>query len=263
MREKKDRIIPGLWFGALMLCIYAISAQWVNRITLPEIPFAEPPGGMLGYILSYALGGAIIGLVACWPDSMPVGGALGGIVAAVMIFILPWKAALQSQSAFIGTFFLTIFTFLPLAIFLMPFSYTLRASVERLPRQIEGALAPGRIWLPVLTIVLMVFLGSFSIHSEDVQKSFVSMNRMILNGLKAPSEYQLPEPLLDVNGFMQNAQGKYTLEWDENADSFFGPRPATNRGASDYLIVARFENGFVMACVYAPNVKTPNCAVHR
>jgi hypothetical protein len=83
---------------------------------------------------------------------------------------------------------------------------------------------------------------------------------MIVTGLESSSSLQLPEPLQAVQGFIPNATGRYTLEWSDDVERFMGPRPVTNRQSSYFLIIARFQNGFSLACIFAPGVRQPPCA---
>jgi hypothetical protein len=83
---------------------------------------------------------------------------------------------------------------------------------------------------------------------------------IIEKGMQAITVSHLSDPLKAVEGFIPNANGSYTLERSEEVERFMGPHPVTSRTNSDFLIVARFHNGFSMACLFAPGASPPSCA---
>jgi hypothetical protein len=155
---------------------------------------------------------------------------------------------------------LTLTTFLPLALILTPFAFLVRFSVNNLPSRMEGALSIRRIGLPVLATILAAWLGVSTLYPQEVRAGMYVTQGIIEKGMQAITVSHLSDPLKAVEGFIPNANGSYTLERSEEVERFMGPHPVTSRTNSDFLIVARFHNGFSMACLFAPGASPPSCA---
>jgi hypothetical protein len=251
--------LSGTFLGAWLALVYAFVSVQINVAALPGIPLPEPKGGAFSYYLGYLVGGAVIGLVACWPDNKWFGAFLGALGGALVMFYLPWKNALQSTDAAVGTIFLTLTTFLPLVIFTMPVSFLMRWVAENLPTQAEGSLNIRRIGPPIGVTAATVALAALSLYPTDVRSAFYSTQALVESGLAVTSDSALPHPLQEVDKWFPNATGKYTLEWTDDTRGFNGQVPITSFSNSNYLIIVRFENHFSFACVYAPGVKVPSC----
>lgn len=250
----------GVIFGAWLALVYAFVSDWINRAFLPGIPLAEPQGGIFVYLITSLLIGALIGLVTCWPHNTWIGSLLGGIAGAVIVFLGPWKIALATPEQAIGTFFLTLYTFMPLMVLLIPAAFLIRYSVSHFPTHRQDALNPRRVLVPVLVSVLAIILGVLALYPEEVRVGFQTTHQLIQQGMKAGSK-NIPEKLQSVQGFFPNANGRYSLEYSQDVEDYMGLRPVTSRINSDFLIVATFENGFSLACVSAPGLKEPaSCA---
>jgi hypothetical protein len=252
--------ISGAVVGAWLAVIYALVSVEINRSSLPGIPLPEPSGGIFGFYLSYLGAGAALGLIACWTDNKWAGVVTGAAIGAVILFFLPWKNALGSSTLVLGAIFLTLTTFLPLLIIILPVTLVVRQTAESLPTRLEGSLSLDHLRWPIGATILAIVLGSFSLYPPEVQDGFNATQRLVKNGLKATSPAELPAPLKDVENWFPNANGKYTLEWSEDTDRYMGPVPVTTFLHSDYLIVVRFSNKFTVACIFSPGVKTPSCA---
>ncbi len=260
MTQSKNLRAGGALFGAWLALVYAFVADWINRAYLPGIPLAEPEGGIFSYLIISILIGAVIGLLTCWPHNVWVGNLLGGLAGAVIVFIGPWKLAAASPEQTVGTLFLTLYTFMPLVVLLIPAAFIIRYSVSHFPSSRQEALHSRKVIVPILASVLAVVLGVFALHPAEVRDGFQSTYQLIQQGIKTGSK-NLPEKLQSVQGFFPNANGRYTLDYNQNVESYMGLRPVTTRLNSDFLIVATFENGFSFACVCAPGLKEPaSCA---
>jgi len=260
MVTQKSLRISGIMFGAWLSWLYAFLAEELNRISLPGITLPEPQGGLFGYYLGAILVGVVIGLACTWPDSTWLGALLGGIAGAALAFITPWQQATVSSLQAVGAVILTVTTFIPLALILMPVAWLIRVSANRLPAGGEGRFSIRQAGLPLLATALVVVLGVTTMHPPEVRKAFYATQAIIQQGMQARSAGALPAALQDVQGFIPNANGRYTLEWSDAVNRFQGMRPVTSRQNSDFLIVARFQNGFTMACIFAPGAKQSPCA---
>lgn len=263
MTGQKSLRLQGVVFGVWLSWLYAFIADQANRINLPGIPLPDPQGGLVMYYFGAVLAGALVGLACTWPENNWVGAGLGGLVGAFLAFLAPWQQALGSSSRTVGIMVLTITTFIPLTLILAPISMLLRLSVMHLPITAAGMLAPRQIGLPVAVTILAVVIGIGGMHPPEVKDAFYATKSMIEEGMKAANSGQLAESLQSVQGFKPNASGRYTLEWSDATSLFMGPRPVTNRQNSDFLIIARFQNGFTLACIFAPGVKLTPCANYK
>lgn len=259
MKTKKFIRMGGIIFGAWLALLYAFVSIQVNVSSLPGIPLPGPAGGYLSYYAGYMLAGALIGLIACWPENKWVGALLGGVAGAVLTFYLPWRNALQSPESAVGVLFLTITGFVPLVLLCAPLSLVIRLGVENLPTQVSGSLNIKRIGLPLGATLIAVMLGFTSMYPKEVQDTFFITRDLVDKGISATTQAALPEPLQAVRNWFPNATGKYTLEYSTEIEKYNGPRPVTSRMSSDFLIVVRFQNKFTFACAFAPNVKVPSC----
>ncbi len=263
MGDTKTGRLAGILFGIWLSWLYAFVADQLNRVNLPGISLPEPAGGTLGYYLGALVAGALIGFACTWPDNSWAGGLLGGVAGAAMVFFAPWQQAVGSATKIFGTVLLMLTTFIPLVLILMPVALLIRFSVDRLPTGVEGLLAPRRIGFPLVTTALAVILGVMGLYSAEVRTAFYQTKALVDQGMAASSASQLPEQLQPVVGFIPNANGSYTMEWSDEAERFMGPRPVTSRSSSDFLIIVRFQNGFILSCVYAPGVKQSPCANYQ
>jgi hypothetical protein len=251
----------GIIFGAWLSWLYAFVAEQINRMSLPGVPLPDPPGGMWGYYLGAIVVGALVGLVCVWPRNIWLGSALGGLLGSALTFLAPWQPALNSFSSSSGISVITIY--FSLALVLMPFVLLIRLSVNGLSVNGESWLSPRRMGWPLLTILIVVWLGSTNLYSVSVREAFYITQKLIQQGIESPSQSQLPESLQPVQGFKPNAAGSYTLEWSRSTAKFTGPRPVVDRPNTDFLIIARFRNGFSLACDFPPGVQQPPCANFR
>jgi hypothetical protein len=103
-------------------------------------------------------------------------------------------------------------------------------------------------------------LGVSNLYSEEVRNAMYETQVLIEKGRQAKTANNLAEPIKQIQGFIPNANGSYILEKSEEVERFSGPHPVTSRTNSDFMIVARFQNGFAIACLFAPGAKQPVCA---
>jgi hypothetical protein len=259
--QKKKLWIFGALFGAWMGGVYALVSGAINGIFLPNIPVAPPEGGLALYLIEYALFGAFLGWISSVPENKGAGMALGGLATAIILVIIALTRT-WGQNIFTGTLLYLSCTFLPLIVLMMPISLLIRTGVD------AQYVAPDRpyLWarkyiIPIALTLLAVIMGSFSMYSTEQRQAITTVNQLVLQSKQAGSLSALPKPLQDVTGYLENAHGKYTLAWSDRVDTFFGPRPAGSE-LSQFLVIARFENGYAFACVFSSNRNTPNCVVY-
>lgn len=258
-KERLSRWIFGVVFGAWLGGVYALVSQAINWIYLPDIPLAPPSATPAGYVVEYLVLGALLGWICSIPENRYVGMLLGGGFSALCITIL------ALQSVWGGEFFsaaliLLLLTFMPLILLMVPIAFIIRLGVDA--QQVDPErpyLWARRYIIPAFLTLVVVVLGTFTLYPKDQREAFQYVHDMIQQGQQSSDLKTLPEPLQDVRGFMENARGGYQLSWSDRVETFFGPVPVGPE-LSQFLIIARFENGYALACVFSGNRPKPNCA---
>jgi hypothetical protein len=114
---------------------------------------------------------------------------------------------------------LFLYTFLPRAILFLPAAGLLRwLSDVWSSGEDQLVSSEKKILALLLLVVLCIFAGSFSIFPGEVRQAMRNTNRMVLAGIQAPDVSSMPKPLKNVDGFKQEAQGSYSMEWNPNPD---------------------------------------------
>jgi hypothetical protein len=259
--HRKTLIVFGVFFGAWLGILYAFVTQAINWVFMPGIPLAPPHSTLQNYLLNYLMMGAMLGLITSLPANRYIGMVLGGVAFGATLFFL----VLYNQwglDSFGSSVLLMLIAFLPLSTLLMSLSLFVRLGVDaQVVDPDRPHLWARKILIPAALSLVAVIVGTFSLYGERERIAFRVVNEITQAGLQAESAGALPEPLKDVNGFTENAQGSFMLSWSDRTDTFFGPRPAGSE-MSQFLIIAEFENNFRFACIFSPNRMQPNCVVH-
>ncbi|MEJ5313919.1 MAG: hypothetical protein WHS45_06010 [Anaerolinea sp.] len=251
MRTRLHRIVTGVVIGALMGGLYAWFGQAINGLLLPGVPL-KPGGGdsLLEYILRYTLSGALLGGVASFPESKWLGTVLGGFSGALGLTLLGTLSLQGGEERTLGLFIMLFYLFLPLVVLYLPFAYLVRLGVSsQIPDQDHPELWARRYLVPLGLLLLVFVISLFSIYGRSERKAFQIVNQLIQQSRASSSEQALPASFQSVQGYWENAQGEYTLWLSDRVDLFMGPQPA-NSPLSQFLIVAKFENGFQFACIF-------------
>jgi len=257
LKSRRRNIVFGAFLGAWLGIVYAYTSHVINQIFLPGIPLAAPDGSLGIYLARNLQLGALFGAITALPENRLAGVALAGFAASVFA---SGAALMQSWGidSFSSTLITVLLTFLPMAVFYFPLALIIRFGIDAQHIDPDRPyLWARRIIIPVLLTLLVVVVGSFSLYSTDAREAFQYVNQMIQEGMAAPVD-SLPVPLQDVKGFRENAGTAYTLTWSDRINTFNGPRPAESE-MSQFLIIARFDNGFSFACVFSASRNVPNC----
>jgi hypothetical protein len=257
--HRRVELMYGAFFGAWLAVTYALVSQVINWLFLPGIPLAPPVGGFTGYLLQYLAMGALLGVISALPENRWAGAALGGLTAAIALSVRMLQSAWGTE--IVGTAALAaLLMFMPLAVLMMPLAFFVRLGVDGQQRDPDQPyLWARRYIIPIFLTLVVVGAGSLSLYSPQARAAFRYTDQMIRQGqIATAGQKALPEPLRSVNGFVDEARGSYSLAWSDRVETFFGPRPA-GRELSQFLIITRFENGFVFACIFSENRPTPNC----
>jgi len=248
----------GLTIGLMIGLGFSVSSNLTNSFIMPEIPFSAPwPGTFWLIALSVAMFGAL-GLLAAWTeDEMPgvfMSALIGTLISSVWILV-------TESSNRTGVFVILFFIFIPRMFFYLPFSMLVRWLISKIQYRPYGKeVAPVRRLLPVLiSFVVVIFIGTFTRVTEEERKSLLKMQEIIQAGQAVDTRDELPNPLQNVNGFIENGKGEYTFSLGSNPDALPVQRPFANYGEAEPFIIIRFENGFRFGCVFSPPYVVPAC----
>ena len=258
LQHRRYFIIFGTLFGAWLGGIYAFWSQAVNWVALPGIPLTPPGNGLPQYIVQYILVGALMGLITSLPHASAAGITLGGFLGALAVSGLAIRNEWGKED-FLRSFILLLYTFFPLVVLFLPIAFMVRRGTDA--QEVERGqpeLWARRVIIPMMLTLVIVVIGSFSLHDGDVRGAIRYMDTLIKESRQAPDAEGLARPLLDVKDYYPNANQPYSLAWSDKVETFFGPRPATGE-MSQFLIIATFENGFRFACVFSRTTNVPNC----
>ncbi len=268
MSIKTWRRLSAFLLGALTGLVYSLVAELVNVFLLPNLPLYQPAPGLALNILLTVLGGGVLGLLSAWRDSAVEGVFLGCLLGGSVLELIALVNAWSQPEQFGGVFVLVVSTFCPMVALLVPIAVALRVVVnrfedERMALELPlGPSSPARpmVWLAGL-IVVAGLIGSFSIYSSEARQVLTRMDELLQMGLGAASTASLPPAFRsgEVDNFVQNAQGGYTLEWDNSNLDRFPIRRPTGDPWKQSVVIARFENGWVLFCLFSRADAAPTC----
>ena len=262
MTHHAYRRLIGALLGAGLGLTYGLVSQTINTFALPGISFYQPPFGLWYNVAMYTAGAALLGLAAAWPADGVVGTLLGSaIVAVVFVAVVLLTIKLDSERAQ-GTVMAVAFLFLPAFGFLAPFVAVLRwAASKQEEAQIGGDPLWKRLRLPIVLLILVGVIGATWLYPPQGRAVISRMNTLMQAGQRAANMSSLPNALQpdDINGFVERATASYTLEWqDTNLNRYAIPRPMSDPQKQS-VAIARFENGWTVACLFANVDAEPEC----
>ena len=256
-----SRRILGLVFGLIVGLTYGLISRLANVLLLPGVPLYYPGPGLAIDILLSGLNGGLIGLIAAWPEDALPGILLSSLVGALTTTLYSLQGRSGGLEYYSGLFVLLVMTFLPRAFIFLPIAGLTRWVLSIWANEFQGiSFSVRRLALSLATLVLLGGIaGILSLYPQFARQSLVQMNQLVLAGLEAANTGDLPQPLQAVSGFMQAAQGGYSLELSDNPDRLPIQRPIGPYGEQEYAVIVRFENGYRFGCVFTPSYKNPAC----
>ena len=260
--ESAIRRVFGLALGALLGLVYGLTSQTINRIILPGIPLYQPPLGPAGNTLLIALLGALLGMVAAWPTGSIAGTFAASTVAAGLLTFVSFLSVRLTEKNTSGMIVAALFILLPLIGLMVPLLGLFRWVVNKeMEARREAASTWRHLRAPLALIAVFAVIGALSLFSPEARQELIAMDRLLRDGLAAQSADALPAALRteDVGDFLGQAQGAYTLEWTQkNLNRFRIPRPGRNFD-SHAVVLARFANGWQLACLFVAPAEPPEC----
>lgn len=266
-RVDRFRRTCGLVLGLAIALTYALITQWMVRLEMPGVPLHQPPLGPWGNTLVLLAVGGVIGLLTAWPEE-PIYGVVFGSVAGTTFFSLftfftapPLDP--QAGATVFSRMITLVFTFLPIAGMFAPLMILLRWVISRLTSAYRRAEPIWKVaWIPLLLITVVTGIALLVRLPDAARQELRRTHAMIQTGLAAAERADLPEPFQarDVGDFLSQASAGYTLEWDKNHTTRYGiPRLSSSSGGQEAVVVARFDNDWLLVCLYGSADTDPAC----
>jgi len=260
MNDRSRRIF-GFVIGLLMGLAYGLVAELINLVSLPGIPLYNAGSGPFAGVLLVAMGGGLIGLIAAWPEDILPGVILSSLAGALLTVLLSLPGMRGGLDAFTNTFVLLVITFLPRAFLFLPMAALVRWVLSVWATELQSvSFSVKKLALSVTVSVLVAGIaGLFSLYPGYGRQALAQANELVQRGMLATDSDSLPAALKPVDGFLQRAQGSYTLELSDNPDVLPVQRPIAPYGEQEYAVIIRFENGFRFGCAFTPTYGNPSC----
>ena len=258
----KSQRFFGMVLSVWCALLYAWIADQVNRISMPGVPLAPPPGGTLGYFAGAVLAGGLMGLACTWLESSLLSSLLGGVVGSALVSLAPWQLAVGYSGRlpeFLPQFLLI---YLPLALGLIPYALLVRLSANSRPPK-SGGFSMRRVVWAALVSLLVIWSGLSVQYTTETRESLKNIQIVIEQGMQASTVGQLPPSLKDVAGFIPNANGVYSLEISRDTWRFIQIKPIPVRTGQDFVVIARYTNGFTLACYLSQAVQPAVCTNYK
>jgi hypothetical protein len=257
----------GLLLGALTGLAYTLVAQHINAARMPGIPFYQPPLGPVGNTLIGLGVGALLGVITAWAETGAKGVLAASLAGSALLVGAGLVTGQSDPTAWTDKLIALAIIFVPSAAILAPALIFFRWLVNREEEAYRESatwrpppLLP-RLMLPALLVLGAASAGLTSQYNDLGRAVTPRMHDLIQMGRSAPSSADLPAPLqaVSVQFFYENRTHSYTLQWDKDDNNKFAiPRPNTSP-FDQSTVIARFENGYLLACVYPDPNYEPRC----
>ena len=271
MSHSMFRRLIGLALGAIFGLGFGLVSQTINAFYLPGVPLHQPPLGPAGNIAAVIAGAALLGLISAWPENSVLGILLGS-TASMGVFVL--NSVLQMRTApelKTGVILISlIFLLLPLVALAVPAVGLLRwAANKQAEARHDREPLRKRIPFPLALLLVVSALGAITLYRPDARTVLARMNLLIQEGQGAgaaagpsaalrtglPRALQAPE----VGDFRTLGRGAYTLAWEKDDENHYRiPRPVGNP-FDQSVAIARFTNGYTLACLFPTPIDAPEC----
>lgn len=261
------RRLFGLLLGALTGLVFLLVSQYINHLILPGITFYQPPFGAGGNTLMGLLTGALLGLVTSWPSDGTRGVLAGSLVSALVVAASVFLPGINEAGVLLPRMVGVTLIFLPTMALLAVGLFAFRWLVDREEAAYRESLhwkppAPlPRILLPLLLVAAAGLLGLTSMYNDLARTVTPRMQALIESARSAATPEQLPEPLRgrDVHSIYENAGQPFTLQWDRDESNRFAIGRPNTSPYDQSTVIARFANGYLLACMYPHPEMEPRC----
>lgn len=266
MTSQTYRRLIGLTLGLLLGLAYGIPSQAINALANPSVTFYQPPFGMLPNILICATMGGLAGLICAWPKSSFLGVIIAAVSGSVFLLIAGSLYGGPVAPTKVGGLILTLTVLLLPVIGLLGAVFTaLRWLVNKqVEYHADRAALLRRLIAPVLLVCIIGGLSAAVQYPPEGQQRIKEMNDLVLMGLRASDAASVPPAFAKFGEtFKQRATSDYALHWVKSdlVDWHIG-RPAGYQDWQLSIAVARFDNGWIVACIFSPDEAPSKCQAY-
>jgi hypothetical protein len=260
----RSRRMTGAVVGFLMGAVFVAILETVNRILLPNLPLYAPPPGLPWSALLGGLTGSLIGLIATWTGTPPPGIFYASLTGAVIINAVNLYMSPKADTTF-ATLIAILIAILPSTTALIAAAIIIfRWALDRQQAAVQDRRSLLlRLGIPLLLVMFSAGAAWTQQYPPYAKTVILRMQALVEKGLAAPDDASLPLELSPkrLEGFRQNAVGPYTLQWDRDPNNrYMIPRPG-NADGQESLAIARFENDWMLICLYPRPDWEPRCVV--
>lgn len=266
MHTHTYRRLMGLVLGTALGLAYGAPSQGGNTLAVPDVMFYQPPFGMLPNILICAALGGLAGLICAWPRSTFTGILLAAGSGSSFMLIASSLADGQVLPEKIGNLVVTLTVLLlPMMGLLGALFTVLRWLVNKqVEYHLDRAALLRRLAAPLLLVGIIGGLSLAVLYPPEGQQRVKEMDALIQAGLPAGDVARVPPAFARFSEiFTQRATPNYTLQWIKSdlIDWRIG-QPAGYQDWQLSIVVARFENGWLLACIFSPDEAPANCRAY-
>jgi len=200
--------------------------------------------------------------VVAWPTGSIMGTFAASTVAAGLLTFMSFLSVKLTEKNTSGMIVAALFILLPLIGLMVPLLGLFRWVVNK---EMEARRETASTWqhlrAPLALVGVFAVIGALSLFSPEARQELLAVDRLLRDGLATQRAEALPTALRaeDVGDFVGQAHGLYTLEWTQkNLNRFRIPRPGRNFD-SHAVVLARFANGWQLACLFVVPTESPAC----
>jgi hypothetical protein len=255
--------LTGLVLGMLLGLAYGIPSQAINALAVPDVTFYQPPFGMLPNLLICVTVGGLAGLICAWPNSSFLGVMIAAVIGSICLLIAGTLYGGPLAPERIGRLLATM-TVLLLPMFgLLGAVFTaLRWLINKqVEYHIDRTTPLRRLVAPVLLICIIGGLSAAVQYPPEGHQRIREMDVLIQAGLQASDAASVPPAFAKFGEtFKQRATSNYMLQWvKSDLVDWRISQPAGYQEWQLSIAVARFDNGWIVACIFSPDEAPSNC----
>jgi hypothetical protein len=260
MTTQTYRRLIGLVLGALLGLAYGIPSQAINALAVPNVTFHQPPFGMLPNLAACVALGSLVGLICAWPENSFVGVLIAAVCGSVFLELAGSLYGSQVSSEKVGGLIVSLTVLLLPIIGLLGVLLTLLRWLVN--KQVEYHADHAALWrrlvAPFLLVIVVGGLSATALYPPEGQQRIKEMDALIQAGLQAADAASVPPAFAQfAETFKQRAAADYTLQWTKS--DLIEWRLGLPAGYQEWelsIAAARFDNGWMLACLFSPD-KTP------
>jgi uncharacterized membrane protein YidH (DUF202 family) len=266
MTQDTYRRLYGMTLGAALGLAFGLTSQTLNSLAIPDVMFHQPPLGLGGNLASSVLIGGSIGLVSCWLASSLISVTIAAVLGSIGLELVGSFYGTVMSPDQVGTVLFTLLILLlPMTGLLAAVFGLLRWIVNKQVEQWrDHASLLRHMLVPTAAILILGSIGATALYPAEGQQRIKDMNALIEAGLQAADATSVPPAFARfAETFKQRATPNYTLQWIKGdlVEWRIG-QPAEFKEWQLSIAAARFDDGWVVACLFSPDEEPPNCKTY-